>query len=273
MNATSLHNSKLQQNLWAFPVIYLGWAYLCWLPLVLLPGSVWALPKLPFFLAGGASPLLAAIFLAARGGGRPQLLDLGRRLIDYRRIGPAWWLTILLFWLVFDLLMAAIALLFGISERPVAIDWGLFSRPGPLLFLLLLSFVFPAVEEVGLRGFYLDALQERFGIGTAAILNGVTWAAWHTPFVWFPGYYENTIFNPSLSWWLPMIVCTTVLITAVYNGTRRSILAVLIFHGMMNFTGEALGIAADMYPFVLSGYVLLAALLLLAWRHKSAGTS
>jgi uncharacterized protein len=55
-----------------------------------------------------------------------------------------------------------------------------------------------------------------------------------------------------------MIVFTTLLIVQVYNHTERSILAVLIFHGIMNFTGEVLGISADMYPFVISGYALSA---------------
>jgi len=50
-----------------------------------------------------------------------------------------------------------------------------------------------------------------------------------------------------------MIVCHTLLIAHVCNVTRRSILAVLIFHGMMNFTGEWLRILPDMYPFILSG--------------------
>lgn len=48
---------------------------------------------------------------------------------------------------------------------------------------------------------------------------------------------------------------------------RRSILAVLIFHGMMNFTGEGLRISADMYPFILIGNVLLAVLLIALWQR------
>ena len=262
--------SVMRHSLLAFPALYLGWAYLCWLPLWLLPGSVWTWPKLPFFLAGGASPLLAAIILAACSGGWSQLRDLGWRLVDFRRISATWWLAILSFWLLFDLLLGAVAVGIGVSERPFAIDWTLFAEPGALLFLLLLSFVFPAVEEAGLRGFYLDALQARFSTTTAALLNGTLWAAWHTPFVWFPGYYDNTTFDPALSWWLPMIVCTTVLITHVYNATGRSILAVLVFHGMMNFTGEVLGIAPDMYPFVLSGYLLLAGAVLFFWHQQGA---
>ena len=254
--------------LWAFPLIYLGWAYLFWSPLFASELSVWSFPNILFFLVGGASPLLAAIVLAALSGGRAQLLDLWRRLVDVRRIGLWWWLTLLLFWLVFNLVMAAIAVVLGVTEHPLDIAWQLFTEPGALAFLLLLSFVFPAVEEVGLRGYYLDELQKRFSTRIAGLINGGVWAVWHTPFVWFPGYYANTTFNPSLYWWLPMIVCTTLLIVQVYNHTQRSILAVLIFHGMMNFTGELLGISAEMYPFVLSGYAVLAMILLLQWRRQ-----
>lgn len=57
-----------------------------------------------------------------------------------------------------------------------------------------------------------------------------------------------------------MIVCHTVLIACIYNRTGRSILAVLIFHGLMNFTGEWLRIAQDMYPFMLTGAALAALL-------------
>ena len=53
-------------------------------------------------------------------------------------------------------------------------------------------------------------------------------------------------------------------------GSRRSILAVLIFHGLMNFTGEWLRISRDMYPFILSGNVLVALVLVALWRQGKA---
>lgn len=48
----------------------------------------------------------------------------------------------------------------------------------------------------------------------------------------------------------------------------RSILAVLIFHGMMNFSGEWLQTSPDMYPFMLTGNVLAAVLVALWWIRK-----
>jgi len=264
----ALRQWVLSHPLLAFPLFYLGWAYLFWVPVLLSDESVWAFPNLLWFLIGGASPLLAGLGLAALTGGKAQALDLARRLVDWRRIPGRWWLVILLFWLGLDLAMAGMAIWLGITDSPLDVNTSLFFNPGMLLFLLLLSFVFPAIEEIGLRGYYLETLQQHFGPTTSGLVNGTVWAIWHAPFVWFPGYYANTTFNPELYWWLPMIVCQTLLIVQVYNRTGRSILAVLIFHGMMNFTGEWLRISPDMYPFMLTGNLLAAVLLVLWWNKK-----
>ncbi len=250
----------------AFPIVYLGWAYLFWAPVLLSGKSVWEFPNLVWFLIGGASPLLAGVVLTALDGGRAQLEDLFRRLVDWRRIPFTWWPVLLSFWLLFDLAMAALAVLLGITNSPLDVHWSLLFDPAALSFLMVLSVVFPAVEEVGLRGYYLDALQKRLAPTSAGLVNGMVWALWHAPFVWFPGYYAHTTFNPALSWWLPMIVCHTLLIVHVYNRTNRSILAALVFHGMMNFTGEWLRISPGMYPFMLSGNVLMALLVVLTWQ-------
>ncbi len=251
---------------WGFPFIYLGWAYAFWSPLFASGRSVWSFPNVLFFLVGGASPLLAGIMLTGLLGGRDRLRDLGCRLIDIRRIRLRWMVVILLFWPTFDLLMAGAALVLSITDRPLAITWDAITTPRTLAFMLLLSFIFPAVEEIGLRGHWLDELQRRFDPTVAGLINGAAWAVWHMPFVWFPGYYTDTIFNPELWWWLPSIVLHTMLIVWVYNSTNRSILAALLFHGMMNFTGEFLGLASDIFPFMLVGNLLAATAVVMGSR-------
>jgi uncharacterized protein len=260
---------------WGFPVLYLGWAYVFWSPLLRSETSVWRGWNLVLFLVGGASPLLAGVALAGLTGGVERVVDLGRRLVDVRRGTPRWWLIILGFWLVFDLLLALAAMLLGVADRPLQVRWEVLVDPAAIAFLLLLSFVLPAVEEVGLRGYYLDRLQERFSITVAGVINGATWAIWHAPFVAFPGYYAETSFDPALWWWMPMIVFDTLLLVWVYDRTNRSILAALVFHGMMNLTGEFLGISPEMYPFVLWGHALAAAAVVASWiragdRHRVA---
>lgn len=260
---------RLSASPWSFAALYLGWAYLFWSPLPWSDSSVWSGTNLVLFLVGGASPLLAAVLLSWRAAGRSAAIDLGRRLVAVRRIAPRWWVLALLFWPVFYLLVGAAAVLVGVTDTPFEPDWQLLGDPRALAFPLLLSFVLPAAEEVGLRGWYLDRLQERYSITVAALVNGVTWAVWHAPFVWFPAYYANTTFDPELSWWMPMIVLDAVLIVWVYLGAGRSIFAALVFHGMMNLTGELLGITADMYPFMLLGLTLAAASVVRYWHHQA----
>jgi len=256
---------------WGFPVVYVGWAFLFWSPLLGSADSVWSFPNVLFFLLGGASPLVAGVTLAVLTGGEERLRELWWRLVDVRRIGVRWWVVILVFWPAFDLLMTGAALALGLADRPLDIVWSILTEPRKLGFMLLLSFVFPAVEEVGLRGYWLDALQERFGPTISGLINGATWAIWHTPFVWLPGYYASTSFQPELWWWLPSIVLQTLLIVWVYNETNRSVLAVLLFHGMMNFTGELLGLASEMFPIMLVGNALVATVVVLSWRRSGYG--
>lgn len=167
---------------------------------------------------------------------------------------------------MFNLLTAGAALALGVSEPPISVVWTVLTEPSTLAFMLALGFLFPAVEEVGLRGYSLDRLQERFNPLVAGVINGSTWAAWHAAFVFFPGYYANTSYDPELWWWLPSIVLHTLVFVWVYNKTNRSILAVLLMHASMNLSGEFLGLANELFSFQLPALVLFVAALVASGR-------
>ncbi len=57
-------------RLLGFPVIYLGWAYLFWVPIFNFTESVWWFPRVLFFRVGGAGPLVAGVTLAYLRRGR-----------------------------------------------------------------------------------------------------------------------------------------------------------------------------------------------------------
>jgi membrane protease YdiL (CAAX protease family) len=251
---------------WGFPVLYLGWAYLFWLPIFGSNTSVWEGTNLLLFLVGGASPLLAGVTMAWLTGGKERVSDLGRRLVDVGRISVQWWLVILVFWPVFNLVTAGAAIAFGVTDQPITVVWTVLTDLATLGFMLALGLLFPAIEEIGLRGYYLDRLQERFSPLVAGIINGSTWAAWHAAFVFFPGYYANTSYDPQLWWWLPSIVLHTLIFVWIYNNTDRSILAVLLIHSVMNLSGEFLGLADEMFPFQLPALALVVIVLVASGR-------
>lgn len=250
--------------------MYLGWAFVFWAPIVTSERSVWSFPNVALFLVGGLSPLLAGILFAWLTRGWEGVADLGHRLVDIGRIRPRWWLILLLYWPAFNLLMGAGALALGVTSTPLEfVSTDRLFDPVALFSIVAFAFIFPVVEEVGLRGYWLDRLQERWSALVAGLINGGTWAVWHAPFVLFPGYYANTTFEPQLSWWLPMLVLDTLILVWIYNNTRRSILAVLLFHAFGNLTGELMGFSPEMYPFILSGYVVVAVLLVAVWSPGS----
>ncbi len=255
---------------WGFPVLYLGWAYLFWLPVVVSEASVWTYPNVVLLLIGGSSPLLAGLVLLWVNHGRTGLADLRRRLLEVGRISGRWWLIIVLFYPVYNLVVAVVALVTGFTAEPLAfIGPDRLFDPGSLFLLLAVALLFPAIEEIGLRGYWFDQLQARWSALVSSLILGTVWALWHVPLLYMPGYYEGTTFEPELWWFLPSIVLTAIIGTWVYNNTARSVLAIIAFHFFGNLTGETMGFAAELYPFVTPGTVIVAVALVLWFGPKS----
>lgn len=148
---------------WAFPVVYLGWAYLFWTVVVLSGESVWSFPNVVFFVVVGTSPVLAGVGLLWPVRGRAALVDLWQRLTAVARIDSRWWPVVLLLHPGLNLLIAGVAVLVGITDASlevIAVDR--LSDPIGLFGIVAFSLLLPLPEEVGLRGYRLDRLQVQF---------------------------------------------------------------------------------------------------------------
>lgn len=109
------------------------------------------------------------------------------------------------------------------------------------LFILIFG---PLPEELGWRGYALEHLQGRWSALVASSIVGALWALWHLPQFFVEGTYQYGLGFGSASFWLFMAVLLpeSVLITWVYNNTRRSTLSAVLLHFMTNATGELLGL-------------------------------
>lgn len=135
---------------WGFPLLYLGWAYLFWLPVIASDESVWTFPNVVLFLIGGASPLLAGRVLMWTNHGRTGFADLRQRLFEIGCIAGRWWVIILLFYPVYNHVVASVAHIAGVSADPLAfISPDRLFDPGALFFLFAVALLFPAIEEIG----------------------------------------------------------------------------------------------------------------------------
>jgi membrane protease YdiL (CAAX protease family) len=182
--------------------------------------------------------------------------DYWRRVIDFKRIPARWYLVILLF---VPILNGLAAILDALSGGTGGI-WGetalnVLTNPASIILSILFATLFPFIEELGWRGYLLDRLQEKYSALVSSLILGILWSLWHLPTFFIRDSYQASlgIGTPAFWWFFAGIVPLTFVFTWIYNNTNRSTLAVILFHAMVNFTGELFTLSerADTYSILL----------------------
>ena len=197
---------------------------------------------------GWVSPGVAALIMVYSSHDPGVIRDYWRRAIDPTRIRAVWWAVILLFAPIVSAVSLTIFVMAGGALPPFErLDQLLASPLSFVPFVLVILLFGPIPEELGWRGYGQDALQERYSALFSSLILGAAWAAWHVPLFFIKGTWQAEIgFGMNgIGWFSLTIIAQTVLFTCIYNGTHRSTLAAILFHGSINATGELLPIPED----------------------------
>jgi membrane protease YdiL (CAAX protease family) len=177
--------------------------------------------------------LLAAYYAAGRAG----VIDLLRRAVTLK--APiAWWLYALCLPFLWQVCIRALsgALHGGIGHLELKSLAGFVSTP--VLFLFLTG---PLGEEFGWRGFLLPRLLQARSALWGSVILGIVWALWHTPL-----YYKSWLATP---WKGPefflAVICFSILITALYVGSRGNLFLCIVMHWMINAAQQ---VGKKMFP-------------------------
>ena len=182
--------------------------------------------------------------------------DYWRRIISFKRIPVKWYLVIFLFVPTLNGLAALLDLLTGGTGAA----WGeaasnFLTSPSSIILSILFASVFPFIEELGWRGYLLDRLQDKNSALISSLILGILWSLWHLPTFFIRDSYQASLGIGTPAFWLFFagIIPLNFAFTWIYNNTSRSTLAVILFHSMVNFTGEliALNERADILSIVL----------------------
>lgn len=167
--------------------------------------------------------------------------DYWKRIVSFKRIPARWYLVILIFVPILNGLAALLDVLTGGTGA----TWGeaalnLLTNPASLILSILFATLFPFIEELGWRGYLLDRLQEKYSALVSSLILGILWSLWHLPTFFIRDSYQASLGIGTPAFWLFFagIVPLTFVFTWIYNNTNRSTLAVILFHAMVNFTGE-----------------------------------
>lgn len=244
MNTTS--SKLIGSNPWVYFVATFAWTWLIWGTGIALGATADSAFGLVVALLGVIGPMVTGISFTYLTKDREGRRDYWKRVIDFKRISAKWYLVIFLFVPVLNMLAALIDKLAGGSGA----GWGesllnIATNPFGIVMSFLFASLIPFIEELGWRGYVLDRLQERYSAVAASLILGVVWALWHLPLFFVPGTYQASLGVGTLAFWLFMlgIVPLSLPFTWIYNNTGRSTLAVILFHAMVNFTGELIALS------------------------------
>jgi membrane protease YdiL (CAAX protease family) len=215
----------------AFTLIAFGISWLCWLPLVAASHHVGYVPSSAgslLILLGTFGPLLSAVAWVSRTTGVRGLGEFIGQAFRWRA-GIQWYAAALV---VPAMVRIAVLYVHSLQGGPLleltdASRW----LAIPSTFLLVLLIGGPTGEEFGWRGFLLQRIQPIIGVLWASIAIGLITTLWHLPLFLIPGTAQSYL---PLALFTVRTVALSVISTVLYNGTRRSLLFVLVFHASMN---------------------------------------
>jgi membrane protease YdiL (CAAX protease family) len=186
------------------------------------------MPTFPLYVLGGFGPLVAAVILSARHGGRSAVRALFAQL-NPRRVRARWFLLPVL--LVPLGLVPVGGLLAAGGELP-----GREAVPG-IAAMFLAQVVLVATigggldEETGWRGYALPRMLRTTHPITASVVIGLLWAPWHLP-LWL----DPTGTHAAYPFWVYLLdtVALSVLLGWMYCASGGSLLIAIWAHALAN---------------------------------------
>jgi len=247
-----------------------------------MPGGHGFLPLSPKHgqLMAGFAPGIAAVILAGFTGGIPALQRLFERLLIWR-VGSIWYLFALLLPSGISLFTTALHTMFGgdapdFAAPPIArtplpaflTGWSPLVLALPLLLYHALCGT-SLGEELGWRGIMLTRLQQKRTPAQASVIIGLLWALWVLPLYWLQGWLGT---DPR-SLYLLSSIPGAFLSTWIFNGSRGSLLLVLLFNVSLKVTDLVLA-APPAHPILpVFSYWTIAILVWCCARRPAATTT
>jgi membrane protease YdiL (CAAX protease family) len=196
-------------------------------------------PAMLLYILGGCAPSLVAIFFVWRTFNKEQRDDFWSRVINPRRIKPVWWVVSLVvipavmglaIWLNTRLFneLPGMEILNNLKVQPAEIP----------VFIIMMLIGGPLAEELGWRGFLLDAFQKKWSPAISTIILFLIWWIWHLPLFFIPGtsHYNWGLFT-NMFWLFAMnVFLLTILMTLAFNANQRSVLIAILIHFSYNVT-------------------------------------
>lgn len=252
---------------WRFFALAYGWSWGLWAVAAALGGSWTELPTAVPYLLGGIGPSLAALVLVVGRRDVDRAFRFLHRVVNLRQISPVW--AAIIVGVAFAPSVLAVFTPVEIQAPAARGEVGVGAS------LLAVAVLAALAEEVGWRGYALDALLENRTKLGASLLVGLAWTTWHLPLYAVTGtvQYESSLW--SLDFWCDMTtrLPLSVVFTWIYLNTGRSILSAIVLHALDNVASvviDPVGVQSVVRLAITTG---IATAVALGWRAEGGSDS
>jgi uncharacterized protein len=214
-----------------FSVYAVAISWICWVPVAASARGIGEIPASAeplLVVLGTLGPFLAAASLVSRTAGFKGLRSFLAPAFRWRV--PIWWYLAALF-LPAGLRLMVLWIHIRKGGHVSGLDDVSRWMAMPITFVMVLFIGGPTGEEFGWRGFLLQRTQPVYGMVWASVLIGVIACIWHIPLFFIPGTAQSHI---PYALFAVRTVALSIISTWLYNGSRRSLLIVLLFHASLN---------------------------------------
>ena len=239
---------------------------------ILLKLSMESATGLVLVLLAAVGPMVTGIIFTYLTRDKEGRRDYWKRIVSFKRIPARWFLVVFIFVPILNGLAALIDLLTGGSGT----TWGeaalnFLTNPSSIILSVLFATLFPFIEELGWRGYVLDRLQEKYSALVSSLILGTVWSLWHLPTFFIRDSYQAGLGIGTPEFWLFFagIIPLTFAFTWIYNNTGRSTLAVILFHSMVNFTGELIALSERADNLSIALWFVVAIGITILWSIKT----
>ncbi len=267
-----MRNFKIQEHIYNAKMFYLISFIITWTAggIIAYQSRTGAEKSLLLLLLAYMGPVCAALITMMIKRDKTGFKDFRNRLFNVKIIEWKYMPVAVLLMPLCMLTAIAISTLFGqpSSQFGIAEELQIFS--GELVLSMVILALVPVLEEIGWRGYGIDALRSRHNLFKTSLYFAFLWGCWHLPVFFIQGSYQASlwIMNPlyAINFFIGIIPLAFIL-NWLYYKNKRSILIASIFHVMVNYSSEIF--QANQVSKCILTLVLIAVALVLIKRDKN----
>lgn len=186
-------------------------------------------------------PLFAALITMIVYKNFELLKDFGTRLFRFK-VSDLKMLPVIIFLMPVAMVIAIlISTAFGESITQLNLAEELQVFDGEVVLSMVILALVPILEELGWRGYGVDALRSRMSLLNTGLVFGLIWGLWHLPVFFIQGSYQAGLWalNPifAINFFVG-IIPLAIIMNWLYYKANRSILVASVFHIMVNYSSE-----------------------------------